>query len=643
MEIINQINEKIESLLLLFEEFKKFYLKIDENYINDNKVNFSSNVLVNLRNELTRIDRKIPINYLRIFISKLTNIQNTSPHINDYIGRDFESIAPDEKSHLLALIDHTFADGSAPLNNIYDISFNINMFGKFDYLSGNLVAIGANGSGKSTLSEYLKESFGENGQIISAQKILIIPTFSSISNISNTEEKLRGYQLKHNNFKTTYKAENNDVYSILNNVGSEFKALLDNLLAERIHFRNRYCDIKRDNPDFSEQVPLTKLDRVIQIWNSLIQHREMCCDGVNIYLRSDVDSDYQACLMSDGEKVALYLIAHIIQAPNEGFIIIDEPEIYLHKSILNKLWDILENERNDCIFMYLTHDVDFASTRYNAKKLWIKSFKFPNIWDIENIPDDNNLPENLLLELLGSRKNILFCEGEVGKIDDTIYNILFPNYTIRPVRFCHSVINYTKAFNMLGMTTTKAYGIIDSDHNSITRLERLKTENIFALKVAEVENLLLDSDFLKLFAHCFYVDDPDEVVNNIKQEIIDFLEQKKTIQASNYISSKIDYYFKDSNLSEGKTLQEVTNNFANFISEIKIDDDYNARVDFLNNIISTKDYEKVLRVFNDKAIKRIVERNFNMGGFKERAINFLKINKDAQDILRGYFDENLKL
>ncbi|HEN9507342.1 AAA family ATPase [Acinetobacter baumannii] len=640
--MLNQIYEKIESLSSLFELFKNYALTLDPNYRNINNIEFSTNVLNNLKIDLMRVEGRIPDNYLRIFIEKLTEIQNSTPFMNEYVGH-LHSLDLDNKNNLLVMLDNSFTDDSYPLMNIKDILFNINMFGKFDYLSENIVAIGANGSGKSTLSEYLKDSFGANGQIISAQKLLIIPTFSSISNISTTEEKLRNYQVNHNNFKSTYKAENSDVYSILNVVGGEFKALLDNLLAERIHCRNKYCDTKLANPDIAEEVPLTKLDKVIQIWNSLIQHRELFCDGVNIYLRSDTNNAYQACLMSDGEKVALYHIAHIIQAPRDGFIIIDEPEIYLHKSILNKLWDILENERNDCIFMYLTHDVDFASTRYSAKKLWIKSFKFPNIWDIEKIPADSDLPENLLLELLGSRKNILFCEGEVGKIDETIYNILFPNYTIRPVRFCHSVINYTKAFNMLGMTTTKAYGIIDSDHHSSTRLDRLKTENIFALKVAEVENLLLDLDFLKLLASCFQIENPDEVVNNIKQEIINFLEQKKTIQASNYISSKIDYYFKDSNLSEGKTLQEVTDNFSNFISEIKIVDDYNIRVDFLDNIIATKDYEQVLRVFNDKAIKRIVERNFNMGSFKERAIFFLKSNKDAQNILRGYFDENLKL
>lgn len=641
MENLTDIYQKINFLLDLFKKMKDLAVISNQVNIYVENIDFSSNVLIMLSEELKRLDGKLPTNYLSTFTSNLVEIEGNISYIQDYMS-DLESYNPNQLTPLIDQISRLFSENAYVFTVVTNILFNINIFGKFDYLTGNLVAIGANGSGKSTLSEYLKESFGKNGQIISAQKLLIIPTFSSMSNLSSTEEKLRNYQVNHNNFKSTYKAENNDVYSILSVIGGEFKALLNNLLAERIYFRNMYCDMKVANPDIPNNVPLTKLDRVIQIWNSLIQHREMYCDGVNIFLKSDGDNIYQAHLMSDGEKVALYLISHIIQAPKDGFIIIDEPEIYLHKSILNKLWDILENERNDCIFMYLTHDVDFASTRYSAKKLWIKSFKYPNTWDIEKIPDDSNLPENLLLELLGSRKNILFCEGEVGKIDDAIYNILFPNYTIRPVRFCHSVINYTKAFNMLCVTTTRAYGIIDSDHNSQARLDSLKTDNVFALYVAEAENLLLDEKFLKLLGHHLLTVNVDEVVNAIKQEIIEFLEQNKTTQAANYISSKIDFYFKDSNLAEGKTYDEVRQNFSEFTSKISILDEYNNRIELLNNIISSNDYERVLQVFNHKGIKNIIERHFKIRDFKDRAILFLKKNEEAQNILREYLDENLK-
>ena len=146
------------------------------------------------------------------------------------------------------------------------------------------------------------------------------------------------------------------------------------------------------------------------------------------------------------KKLCYISLLKFLQAPSQGFIVIDEPEMYLHKTILKKLWDILESERNDCLFIYLTHDLDFATSRTSAKKIWIKSFTHPDKWEIEDIPTDE-IPETLLFELLGSRKNILFCEGVKGSIDERVYSILFPELTIMPVGSCFDVINHTKAFN----------------------------------------------------------------------------------------------------------------------------------------------------------------------------------------------------
>lgn len=115
-------------------------------------------------------------------------------------------------------------------------------------------------------------------------------------------------------------------------LGGKFQVLLDNLLAERNVIRNQFCEafINGGNENC---VPSTTLDKALKIWNSLIEHRILVCnDGINITLRELIaSSNYPAHQMSDGEKVALYLIAHVLQAPDSGFIIVDEHEMYLTK------------------------------------------------------------------------------------------------------------------------------------------------------------------------------------------------------------------------------------------------------------------------------------------------------------------------
>lgn len=584
-----------------------------------------------VKNVLTEND--LAVNYIQQFhndISQTLNFFTYRQHQN------LSFIQPHNKEDLKKGIENQII----PLEKqLKQVNFNLDFFRKLNFFSSNIVAVGANGSGKTTLSNDFKKYLPNTGIVISAQKVLIIPTFSGVSNFNNTSQKLQQSQAIDKSLKVTYSTENQgNSWSIMTQVGGEFQVLLDNLLAERSVVRNKYFD-QLQNGQVVNDIPITRLDKALKIWNSLIQHRTLeCIDGINITLKPLMaTTSYPAHQMSDGEKVALYLIAHILQAPESGFIIIDEPEMYLHKTILKKLWDILELERQDCIFIYLTHDLDFATSR-TAKKVWIKNFNYPNNWEIENIPD-NELPEPLLLELLGSRKNILFCEGKKGSIDEKLYNILFPDFTITPVDNCFAVINYTKAFNKLPNSTTKAFGVIDADHHGAARLQALQPENIFSMSMAEPENLLLDENFLELLAEQLLFD--KVIVQQIKSDIIEQLKSELELQISNYVSAKINYYFKESHVSKGNTLALVNENFTKFSNEIKIQEWYDSRKLELEKIIDEKDYIKVLSVFNNKGLKAIANRHFKITDFTERGIKMLQFQSNTHSLLQNYFPEGI--
>lgn len=48
--------------------------------------------------------------------------------------------------------------------------------------------------------------------------------------------------------------------------------------------------------------------------------------------------------MSDGERAVLYLIVQVLCIPDNKKLIIDEPELHLHGSIMNRLFTRLNNE-----------------------------------------------------------------------------------------------------------------------------------------------------------------------------------------------------------------------------------------------------------------------------------------------------------
>lgn len=572
-------------------------------------------------------NKELSINYINQFQSDINQALSHFP----YRGRIFNIIQELQKIQIRTTIENQKNAIEQQLNLLF---FNLDFFNKLGFFNNNIVAIGANGSGKTSLSNKLKTYIQNNGVVISAQRILFVPTFETLHNPTKTAQELKHTQL----LDKSNKDQNN-----FHHLHQEFGVVLKNLLADSIasgnEFRMNAIEQKRKGEEISDP-PITNLDRTLDIWNSLIEHRTIkCIDGMNINVESETKRPYPAIQMSDGEKVMLFLIAQVLQAPKSGFIIVDEPEMYLHKTILKKLWDILEKERQDCIFVYLTHDLDFATSRTTAKKIWIRSFIYPDKWDIENIPE-NDLPEPLLLELLGSRKNILFCEGKKGSIDEKIYNILFPSFTITPVDNCFSVINYTKAFNKLPNLNTKAFGIIDSDHHGNDRLQALEQENIFSLSLTEPENLFLDEDFLKVLSKQLLLD--ESIVDEIKIEVLAQLQNEIELQSSNYVSAKINYYFKDSHVSKGNSLVTVTDNYDKFSKEIKIQEWYDIRKKELEKIITDKDYNKILSVFNNKGLKAIANKKFKITDFTDRAIKQMQFETGTHDILRKHFPEQLK-
>ena len=73
---------------------------------------------------------------------------------------------------------------------------------------------------------------------------------------------------------------------------------------------------------------------------------------------TSIDGDsYTAGRMSDGEKLVFYLIGAVLCAPDNALLIIEEPEVLLHDSIKNPLWDEIEAMRPDCCLLYTSRCV----------------------------------------------------------------------------------------------------------------------------------------------------------------------------------------------------------------------------------------------------------------------------------------------
>lgn len=548
----------------------------------------------------------------------------------------YTSFRPNE-SKLLSF--KSISEQLSGINNLIEIYAFYKALG---FAQQNTVIVGANGCGKTSLANLLQKSLNiSDGIVIPAQKLLIFPSFANTPTYNSAQSHFDKYQKSIYDDKVTFDAQKMDDFEwqLTQKYGSEMVKVLGMLLGQRQLRINQAASKYSNDESVSKEDFRGILDDVIEIWNQLIEHRTLLCNDSNQLKIKYGSIIYDAHQMSDGERVIIYLAGRVLFAPKDSIIITDEPELHLHKSIANKLWDLLENKRSDCRFIYFTHDLDFATSR-NCQKGWIKNFHYPNSWSIELI-QENIIPEELLLKLVGSRKPILFCEGKVNSPDKQIYEVLFPNYTIQEVDSCKNVINYTKAFNSIPGVSTKAHGIIDKDFRNSAQISKFEQEGIFTYGVSEIENLLISEEFLSEYCK---VKSETVDIEKIKEHVLSEFKNSIESQISLYLSAYIDFMFKECHLRKADTKEKVQENYNTFLSGIDIEETYKKRKEYLSEIIDSKNYKNLITVANHKGLTTKVAQEFGLRGrneYIERAIQVIRRDLEAQNIIKNYFPDAL--
>ncbi|HEF7505807.1 TPA: AAA family ATPase, partial [Campylobacter jejuni] len=352
---------------------------------------------------------------------------------------------------------------------------------EFKTKTNSIIIVGANGSGKSRLGAWMEKN---------CESIYRIPAQRDVT-ISKNGIRYNYKEAKNNLFYGTLNDKNKQnaithkYYEFKNatiKLYSDYDKLLNFILA------TEHEQLRKDRKNNSRTENI--IDEIKNIWKEIFSHREIDLKEDEFLCIMDKQNEYEARMMSDGERAILYLIMYVL-CIEEKIILIDEPELHLHPSLTNKLWDILEKHRQDCLFIYITHDLNFASSHTNSDKFWIKSYNGKK-WEFKKISTNEIMPQELFLKLLGARRNILFIEGENNSLDFKIYSALYPQYQIITCGSCEKVVQYTKAFNeQNALHGFKAYGIIDRDYRSQNEINALMKKDINVLKVAEVENLFL--------------------------------------------------------------------------------------------------------------------------------------------------------
>lgn len=476
-----------------------------------------------------------------------------------------------------------------------------------------IIIIGANGSGKTRLAVYLEETLSEKAHRIAAHRALTLnPDINKIPENKAKLELLLGNSswAKTANDRKTARWANKASTILLN----DFDQLLQYLFAQQNNLA------VANNQKFNQGIEITesetKLDKLKNTWETLLPHRKLhiTADDIQVSGRDSENSKYSASEMSDGERSVFYILGQVLAANENSILIFDEPELHIHKSIISNLWDQIEQLRPDCAFLMITHDIEFAATR-SAKKYVIRNY-FPDpAWDISEMPD-SDFDEQTITLILGSRKPILFIEGNNSSLDIETYRYCYPEWTVIPKGACKDVIQAVSSLQKLNedmpLLNLKCAGIVDRDTREQSEIEFLALLNIKVLPVSEIENVFSLSPIAKeiLEIDGFSDSELDEKLSEFKKGLISFIKNDLSgNQLEKFIikivQRKIDAYLKKIDLSESENSDDLKKQLTQKINELAETAIADWILDLKREIqqyLSDNDIDKLLKLYENKGL-----------------------------------------
>lgn len=545
------------------------------------------------------------------------------------------------RDNLLESIYNCFGGEIYLYDSIFpQILYNFKVLKLFSFIAkidSTTVIIGANGAGKTSLINELRKNSIDEMYVLPAQKLLYF--VSNIHDRNGISRERYIQDLK----EVDLKYETIDLYPshIENSISNTFTKLITLLVKDYTNIVTRRSRKEKD-------LPLTLWDRVEYIWNQILPEIKFELEPDDRVVKVEKNgSKYSINGLSDGERCILFYIGNVLLAPENSYIVVDEPETFLNSAVYNELWDLLISERSDCQFVFASHNMDFVQSRTNAAYIWCKKFEAPYSLEHQILDDSLNLPLDLLTEVSGTKKPILFCEGTKNSLDYQIYSKLFSEFCfVKPVQGHKQVIQHTKAYNNLQyLHGNTAYGIIDNDWMDENSIQANKEEGIFVLPFNEVEMILVDEAVVK---SCLPFDDDKEKqrkFGNLQRSIIESCEEKKEKIISIALKKRLDEFMESHLIEKSEPNERDAHVFLDSLSsKFDVDSTFNKINSIVEESLASSDFSRILKICNLK--KEIIDYRGNtkiVPNFKDKALRRITLDNELSKELRHKYFEELEV
>lgn len=468
-----------------------------------------------------------------------------------------------------------------------------------DILCGEVTFfVGGNGSGKSSLINQLYRQHGnEKSVYIAAHRK---NTFDKdIIDFSNSEYKDAKQRAFHDSKSETSRYRNVYEYESIN---LPIVTLKNKSIAHAIENHN----LLKRGEGLENLVLHTEIDQINDIFKNSGLGIEFFIDNESNLMANNFhyspSRQYPLSKMSDGEKSALIICCQVLCADHNALIVLDEPERHLHKKIVSHLLSNLIESRRDCAFVISTHELTLPSFFKDSTVISVRNCFYQNDyviqWDISiiNNYDEalNGLDEQVKIDVLGARNNILFVEGTQSSLDTELYTALFENVSVVSKEKCDLVEIAVKGLRHNPFAHwINAVGIIDNDNKVQSQIENLNSQFIFSLSVHSIESIYYHPKIIRWVLESVQETNLTTSVNECFEEICNLifnaLQDKKEHLCCRAIEKKVRAEIMSSiptqrDIQNGGTY-EKNFDFSSFLQE---------EITYFEQLLESRDYELLM-------------------------------------------------
>lgn len=550
-------------------------------------------------------------NYISMMESTFNSLK-TAQLIPEAKGGTLRTTKPIDSENILAL-----------LSDYHDKLFGLRYLKFLSEEKKTVVFVGPNGCGKTTLLRNLINATGED-QIgyYPADRLLVI------NDSYNPERDFATFSKSYQNADKY--ASDIDNQSQAHYIVQQINQTITLFEKKRATEMDLYAKGKLRLED-------SLTEKILGIWNELIKDRILFSEGA-LKVQTLGGTEYPIKYLSSGEKSIFYFLACIFLKEKKSYYFVDEPENNLNPSIVSKLWDIIEKHREGSIFVYLTHDSNFVASRINSKLFWIEKYDGTE-WVYKPLPENDNLPQHLMVALVGNREPVLFCESQDEyKYDDIVFKMMFPEFKVIPAAGCDAVIAKVKAYSIAGLPQ-KAFGIIDCDYKDQSYLEGQETDGIFHLPFFEIENFLFSEEIITGVIATFSRD-KENAFANLKSALKNDFISKKEQWIIRKIAFRLRETFFTGKIKRLKDFPELKVEYTSFSSSVDLDALHASYEAEIQQVIDADDYNTLLRYYDNKGVFTMFLPQLKLENkmpYKEAVFTYLSEHKDVLTGLRSKY------